>query len=105
MPTPTPERIQKEYGPPMTDAEREALGEEARLALLTFAPGDTSGSEEAMLKEVEELAKVNEKKRKLMPRETGADVGSSSPVLLSEEAREIIRRLRRMKDMSEDWAR
>jgi tRNA pseudouridine synthase 9 len=43
--------------------------------------------------------------RKLMPRETGQDVGSSSPIKLSREAREVIRRLRRMKDEQEDWAR
>lgn len=43
--------------------------------------------------------------RKLMPRETGEDVGSSSPIKLSREAREVIRRLRRMKDEQEDWAR
>lgn len=43
--------------------------------------------------------------KKLMPRETGEDVGSSSPIKLSKEAREVIRRLRRMKDESEDWAR
>lgn len=65
----------------------------------------------AAAKEVEEIKKLAgdrstvEGERKLMPRETGQDIGSSSPVLLSEEAREIIRRLRRMKDESEDWAR
>ena len=71
---------------------------EAKEALAKYKPIDASKSEEAMKREVEEV-------RKLMPREIGTDVGMSSPVLLSEEAREIIRRLRRMKDASEDWAR
>lgn len=65
---------------------------ERRLADAAAAGGQGAGSEEKA-------------KRKLMPRETGEDVGSSSPIKLSKEAREVIRRLRRMKDEQEDWAR
>ncbi|KAG8708804.1 hypothetical protein FRC09_001025 [Ceratobasidium sp. 395] len=40
-----------------------------------------------------------------LPRETGTDIGMSSPVPLSSEAVGIITRLRNMKDESEDWGR
>ncbi|QRV84043.1 RNA pseudouridine synthase [Ceratobasidium sp. AG-Ba] len=40
-----------------------------------------------------------------LPRETGKDIGMSSPVPLSAEAVGIITRLRNMKDESEDWGR
>ncbi|KZT55711.1 pseudouridine synthase [Calocera cornea HHB12733] len=40
-----------------------------------------------------------------LPRETGADIGLSSPVPLSSEAIEIIKCLRDQKDKDEDWAR
>ncbi|KAI1786342.1 pseudouridine synthase [Ganoderma leucocontextum] len=43
--------------------------------------------------------------RKLLPRETGHDIGMGSPVPLSVEAVEIITRLRNMKDEAEDWGR
>lgn len=43
--------------------------------------------------------------RKLLPRETGHDIGMCSPVPLSAEAVGIITRLRNMKDESEDWGR
>ncbi|KAI8978331.1 pseudouridine synthase [Trametes punicea] len=42
---------------------------------------------------------------KLLPRETGHDIGMSSPVPLSAEAVGIITRLRNMKDEAEDWGR
>ncbi|KAI0828033.1 pseudouridine synthase [Trametes gibbosa] len=42
---------------------------------------------------------------KLLPRETGHDIGMGSPVPLSAEAVGIITRLRNMKDESEDWGR
>ncbi|KII95483.1 hypothetical protein PLICRDRAFT_48438 [Plicaturopsis crispa FD-325 SS-3] len=42
---------------------------------------------------------------KLMPRETGEDIGMGSPVPLSLEAVGIITRLRNMKDEDEDWSR
>ncbi|EJT97028.1 pseudouridine synthase [Dacryopinax primogenitus] len=41
----------------------------------------------------------------LLPRETGADIGLSSPVPLSPQAIQIIKSLRDQKDKSEDWAR
>lgn len=42
---------------------------------------------------------------KLLPRETGEDIGMGSPVPLSKEAVEVITRLRNMKDEDEDWSR
>ncbi|OAX37786.1 pseudouridine synthase [Rhizopogon vinicolor AM-OR11-026] len=42
---------------------------------------------------------------KLLPRETGHDIGMGSPVPLSSEAVGIIIRLRNMKDEDEDWSR
>ncbi|EGO26154.1 hypothetical protein SERLADRAFT_462897, partial [Serpula lacrymans var. lacrymans S7.9] len=44
-------------------------------------------------------------KPKLLPRETGHDIGMGSPVPLSAEAVGIITRLRNMKDEDEDWSR
>ncbi|THU90456.1 pseudouridine synthase [Dendrothele bispora CBS 962.96] len=43
--------------------------------------------------------------KKLLPRETGEDIGMGSPVPLSSEAVEVITRLRNMKDEEEDWSR
>ncbi|KAF8557921.1 pseudouridine synthase [Imleria badia] len=42
---------------------------------------------------------------KLLPRETGHDIGMGSPVPLSAEAVQIITGLRNMKDEDEDWSR
>ncbi|KAF9651641.1 pseudouridine synthase [Thelephora ganbajun] len=42
---------------------------------------------------------------KLLPRETGHDIGMGSPVPLSKEAVEVITRLRNLKDEDEDWSR
>ncbi|KAG6918886.1 hypothetical protein DXG01_010950 [Tephrocybe rancida] len=42
---------------------------------------------------------------KLLPRETGMDIGMGSPVPLSSEAVDVITRLRNMKDEDEDWSR
>ncbi|KAJ3861695.1 pseudouridine synthase [Lentinula novae-zelandiae] len=42
---------------------------------------------------------------KLLPRETGEDIGMGSPVPLSSEAVGVITRLRNMKDEAEDWSR
>ncbi|CED85354.1 RNA pseudouridylate synthases [Phaffia rhodozyma] len=79
----------RDYSPPRGEA---ADWDEAKAAV------------DKRMKEAE-ARKEGERGRKLMPRETGEDIGSSSPIKLSDEAREIIRRLRRMKDEAEDWAR
>ncbi|KAI0029935.1 pseudouridine synthase [Vararia minispora EC-137] len=42
---------------------------------------------------------------RLLPRETGHDIGMGSPVPLSAEAVGVITRLRNMKDEDEDWSR
>ncbi|KAJ8077417.1 hypothetical protein PM082_001847 [Marasmius tenuissimus] len=47
----------------------------------------------------------NSSQKKLLPRETGEDIGMGSPVPLSNEAVGIITRLRNMKDEAEDWSR
>jgi tRNA pseudouridine synthase 9 len=47
----------------------------------------------------------NDNQRKLLPRETGEDIGFASPVPLSAEAVKIIMALRNMKDCDEDWGR
>jgi len=44
-------------------------------------------------------------KPKLLPRETGHDIGLASPVPLSAEAVKVITGLRNMKDEDEDWSR
>ena len=43
--------------------------------------------------------------KKLLPRETGHDIGMGSPVPLSAEAVGVITRLRNQKDQDEDWSR
>jgi len=48
---------------------------------------------------------VAEPQRKLLPRETGHDIGMASPVPLSAEMVKVITRLRNMKDEDEDWSR
>lgn len=50
----------------------------------------------------EEIVQI---KRKLLPRETGHDIGMGSPVPLSAELVDVITRLRKMKDENEDWSR
>ncbi|KAI6101423.1 pseudouridine synthase [Pisolithus croceorrhizus] len=47
----------------------------------------------------------NNHERKLLPRETGHDIGMGSPVPLSADAVQVITRLRSMKDEDEDWSR
>ncbi|KAF8644092.1 hypothetical protein AX16_008697 [Volvariella volvacea WC 439] len=57
--------------------------------------GETGHGEQASLKPY----------HKLLPRETGQDIGMGSPVPLSSEAVGVITRLRNMKDEDEDWSR
>ncbi|KAF5375500.1 hypothetical protein D9615_009184 [Tricholomella constricta] len=60
---------------------------------------DKVGSPESLTK------RVGEPEQKLLPRETGMDIGMGSPVPLSSEAVGVITRLRNMKDEDEDWSR
>ncbi|KAF8525795.1 pseudouridine synthase [Hysterangium stoloniferum] len=53
----------------------------------------------------DEESTVETTARKLLPRETGKDIGMGSPVPLSEELVGVITRLRNMKDENEDWSR
>ncbi|KAJ3784549.1 pseudouridine synthase [Lentinula aff. detonsa] len=56
-------------------------------------------------KEIKELKDVLLAPAKLLPRETGEDIGMGSPVPLSSEAVGVITKLRNMKDEAEDWSR
>ncbi|KAJ3874526.1 pseudouridine synthase [Lentinula edodes] len=55
--------------------------------------------------DIEDIENVLTAPTKLLPRETGEDIGMGSPVPLSSEAVGVITRLRNMKDEAEDWSR
>ncbi|KAG6829820.1 hypothetical protein H0H92_003363 [Tricholoma furcatifolium] len=80
--------------------ERAAPAPPPHLQSLT----DSAGSPESLAKGMAEQ-KQNTSEAKLLPRETGMDIGMGSPVPLSSEAVGIITRLRNMKDEDEDWSR
>ncbi|KAM5537950.1 hypothetical protein V8D89_008426 [Ganoderma adspersum] len=65
----------------------------------------TSRAQGASAPTMTEGAANESTERKLLPRETGHDIGMGSPVPLSAEAVGIITRLRNMKDEAEDWGR
>ncbi|PPQ93821.1 hypothetical protein CVT25_013530 [Psilocybe cyanescens] len=65
---------------------------------------DSLGSPESLGKSPGEV-KGDIPTAKLLPRETGEDIGMGSPVPLSSEAVGVITRLRNMKDEDEDWSR
>ncbi|KAG6898002.1 hypothetical protein C0992_007491 [Termitomyces sp. T32_za158] len=65
---------------------------------------DAAGSPESLTKGGGEQGK-GESGAKLLPRETGQDIGMGSPVPLSSEAVGVITSLRNMKDEDEDWSR
>lgn len=67
---------------------------------LNLKPSDNTDTSLLLASEEESDARV-----KLLPRETGHDIGMGSPVPLSSEAVEIITKLRNMKDEDEDWSR
>lgn len=52
-----------------------------------------------------EAVEVLNGQTKLLPRETGEDIGFASPVPLSAQAVKVITALRNMKDADEDWGR
>ncbi|TFK25702.1 tRNA-pseudouridine synthase [Coprinopsis marcescibilis] len=96
--------------------ERHAPAPPAHLQALT----DEQGSPESLAKDTESSAAVisaapapssanpeaeSINRPKLLPRETGEDIGMGSPVPLSAEAVGVITRLRNMKDEDEDWSR
>jgi tRNA pseudouridine32 synthase len=60
-------------------------------------PEGLSSEAEFGSKAVDKLGEDLEAKAKLLPRETGEDIGMGSPVALSDEAVGIITRLRNMK--------
>lgn len=84
--------------------ERSAPAAPAHLGGLIDNPESRATSSSATATE-DGTATNTDPDRKLLPRETGHDIGSASPVPLSAEAVGIIRRLRDLKDKDEDWAR
>ncbi|RDB25035.1 Uncharacterized protein C18B11.02c [Hypsizygus marmoreus] len=71
---------------------------------------DSVGSPESLTKAITTTTVAGEQPpiapyAKLLPRETGKDIGMGSPVPLSAEAVGVITRLRNMKDEDEDWSR
>ncbi|KZT06240.1 pseudouridine synthase [Laetiporus sulphureus 93-53] len=62
-------------------------------------PGKTSNNQDGQEEE------TSAGRPKLLPRETGHDIGLGSPVPLSAEMVGVITRLRNMKDENEDWSR
>ncbi|KAF9462388.1 pseudouridine synthase [Collybia nuda] len=76
--------------PPHMKSETEVLGSPESLSKAPTTPGERTPAVSPA---------------KLLPRETGQDIGMGSPVPLSSEAVTIITRLRNMKDEDEDWSR
>ncbi|KAF9550617.1 tRNA-pseudouridine synthase [Agrocybe pediades] len=66
---------------------------------------DAQGSPETLNKSGAQATEAPASSAKLLPRETGEDIGMGSPVPLSAEAVSVITRLRNMKDEDEDWSR
>ncbi|KAJ7033435.1 pseudouridine synthase [Mycena alexandri] len=70
---------------------------------------EANGSPESLTKVIPQPEKAEQTPvapyPKLLPRETGEDIGLGSPVPLSSEAVGVITQLRNMKDEEEDWGR
>ncbi|KAF8633370.1 hypothetical protein AX17_004541 [Amanita inopinata Kibby_2008] len=78
--------------PPHLQSQTEAEGNpESLTKTSTHSPLDSSS--------------IKPQPQKLLPRETGEDIGMGSPVPLSDEAVGVITRLRNKKDEDEDWSR
>ncbi|KAF8845922.1 pseudouridine synthase [Paxillus ammoniavirescens] len=94
-----------------SDNSPESLGNVISSANSSEAALDAEASPEAANAEGEaDVGENGEPKpksnaKKLLPRETGQDIGMGSPVPLSAEAVQVITRLRNMKDEDEDWSR
>ncbi|KAF7798242.1 hypothetical protein EIP86_009459 [Pleurotus ostreatoroseus] len=83
--------------------EREAP---AAPPIFQFSPEtnpENVSAKPSLLADSEAASQVPE--RKLLPRETGHDIGMGSPVPLSSQAVSVITKLRNMKDEDEDWSR
>ncbi|KAJ7496592.1 pseudouridine synthase [Mycena latifolia] len=85
--------------------ERDAPAPPPHLELQTEA----TGNPESLTKVIPQSATGEQTSlvpyTKLLPRETGQDIGMGSPVPLSSEAVGVITQLRNMKDEEEDWGR
>ncbi|KAF7782767.1 hypothetical protein Agabi119p4_2143 [Agaricus bisporus var. burnettii] len=66
---------------------------------------EVQGNPESLCKDPPNGTAAESIPNKLLPRETGEDIGMGSPVPLSKEAVQVITRLRHMKDEDEDWSR
>ncbi|KAH8096786.1 pseudouridine synthase [Cristinia sonorae] len=101
--TPSDERSAPQAPPQFqfTTADNpEALSSRGSDALgATGVPDGVNGSVNTAAPDTEETS------TKLLPRETGHDIGLASPVPLSAEAVKVITGLRNMKDEDEDWSR
>lgn len=104
--TPSDERAPPEF----PQALREQSGPLAPLDASCTTPV-IAGSESASNPDIDVnptaqgSAETHPSPPKLLPRESGLDVGMGSPVPLSAEAVGVITRLRNMKDEDEDWSR
>ncbi|KAF7294058.1 PseudoU-synth-2 domain-containing protein [Mycena kentingensis (nom. inval.)] len=85
--------------------ERAAPAPPAHLAVETQATGNPESITKAIVQQPEAETPSITPYPKLLPRETGEDIGMGSPVPLSSEAVGVITRLRNMKDEEEDWGR
>ncbi|KAJ7072911.1 hypothetical protein C8F01DRAFT_1216338 [Mycena amicta] len=85
--------------------ERTAPAPPAHLELETEATGNPESLTKTMPQVPEAGTPSVAPYPKLLPRETGEDIGMGSPVPLSSEAVGVITRLRNMKDEEEDWGR
>lgn len=63
------------------------------------------GASAPVVPDADGAVEVHGPAKKLLPRETGHDIGMGSPVPLSAEAVGVITRLRNQKDQDEDWSR
>ncbi|KZV68542.1 pseudouridine synthase [Peniophora sp. CONT] len=96
--TPTDER--EAPAPPAELMDGRELAQEAGPST-SMDPGATA----PVIPDADGAVEVHGAAKKLLPRETGHDIGMGSPVPLSAEAVGIITRLRNQKDQDEDWSR
>ncbi|PFH52189.1 hypothetical protein AMATHDRAFT_39694 [Amanita thiersii Skay4041] len=84
-------------------SDRSAPAPPPHLQPLTEAEGSPETLSKLPVPDVE--SSYENRTRRLLPRETGEDIGMGSPVPLSNEAVRIITNLRNKKDEDEDWSR
>jgi len=85
--------------------ERSAPAPPPHLIAQTVKEGSPESLSTTTSEELGAIVPNGASKPKLLPRETGHDIGMGSPVALSQETVGVITRLRNMKDEDEDWSR